>query len=104
VVVVVVVVVVPEELELLDESSFFAQEMMMRLKRDMRIMDKTLFIFSSIPKVKYYCLCIRRTQYIPRFGGVLQVCVDFTWRVSDCEEIEGVTHKREWGREIIESK
>jgi len=58
VVVVVVVVVVPEELELLDESSFFAQEMMMRLKRDMRIMDKTLFIFSSIPKVKYYGLVL----------------------------------------------
>ena len=57
-VVVVVVVVVPEELELLDESSFFAQEMMMRLKRDMRIMDKTLFIFSSIPKVKYYGLVL----------------------------------------------
>jgi len=54
VVVAVVVVVVPEELELLDESSSFAQEMMVRLKRDMRIMDKTLFIFSSIPKVKYY--------------------------------------------------
>ena len=53
-----VVVVVPEELELLDESSFFAQEMMMRLKRDMRIMDKTLFIFSSIPKVKYYGLVL----------------------------------------------
>ena len=52
------VVVVPEELELLDESSFFAQEMMMRLKRDMRIMDKTLFIFSSIPKVKYYGLVL----------------------------------------------
>ena len=33
------------ELELLAESSFFEQEMMMRLKRDMRIMDKTLFIF-----------------------------------------------------------
>jgi len=55
VVVAVVVVVVPEELELLDESSSFAQEMMVRLKRDMRIMYKTLFIFSSIPKVKYYC-------------------------------------------------
>ena len=41
----VVVVVVPEELELLDESSFFAQEMIVRLKRDMRIMYKTLFIF-----------------------------------------------------------
>ena len=36
--VVVVVVVVPEELELLDESSFFAQEMMVRLKRNMEKM------------------------------------------------------------------
>jgi len=43
----------PEELSsapvleglLLDESSFFAQEMMMRLKMDMRIMDKILLIF-----------------------------------------------------------
>ena len=33
-----------EEL-LLDESSFFAQEMMVRLKREMRIMHKILFIF-----------------------------------------------------------
>ena len=33
-----------EEL-LLDESSFFEQEMTVRLKRDMRIMYKTLFIF-----------------------------------------------------------
>ena len=32
-------------LELLTESSFFKQEMMVRLKRDMRIMYKTLFIF-----------------------------------------------------------
>ena len=36
------------ELELLDESSFFEQEMMVRLKRDMRIMYKTLFIFFPI--------------------------------------------------------
>ena len=42
---VVVVVVVPEELELLVLSSFSAQEMIVRLKRDMRIMYKTLFIF-----------------------------------------------------------
>jgi hypothetical protein len=56
------VALAPEELSsapeleelILDESSFFAQEMMMRLKRDMRIMDKTFFIFPSIPKVKYY--------------------------------------------------
>ena len=33
---------------LLDESSSFAQEMMVRLKRDMRIMYKTLFIFFPI--------------------------------------------------------
>ena len=40
-----VVVVVPEELELLVLSSFSPQEMIVRLKRDMRIMYKTLFIF-----------------------------------------------------------
>ena len=27
--------------------------------------------------------------YIPRFGGVLQECGYFTWRVSDCEELVG---------------
>ena len=42
---VVVVVVVPEELELLVLSSFSPQEMIVRLKRDMRIMYKILFIF-----------------------------------------------------------
>ena len=36
------------ELDLLTESSFFKQEMMVRLKRDMRIMYKTLFIFFPI--------------------------------------------------------
>ena len=46
------VVVVPEELELLDESSSFAQEMMVRLKRDMRIICKILFIFFLTTKSK----------------------------------------------------
>jgi hypothetical protein len=32
---------------------------------------------------------IRRTQYIPRFGGVLQGSGDFTWIVTDCEELSG---------------
>ena len=68
------VVVVPEELELLDESSSFAQEMMMRLKRDMRIMDKTLFIFSSIPKVKYYGLVLGEPN-IYHDSGVFYKCV-----------------------------
>jgi len=49
------VVVLSVVVELLDVLLFLALEMMVRLKRDMRIMDKTLFIFSSIPKVKYYC-------------------------------------------------
>ena len=35
----------------------------------------------------------RRTQYIPRFGGVLQEGGDFTWRVSDCEELVGATQE-----------
>ena len=51
----VVVVVVPEELELLDESSFFAQEIMVRLKQKISKMNNPFFIFTSIPKVKYYC-------------------------------------------------
>ena len=50
----VVVVVVPEELELLVLSSFSPQEKIVRLKREIRKMCKILFVFSSIPKVKYY--------------------------------------------------
>jgi hypothetical protein len=56
VVVVVVVVVVPEELELLDESSFFAQEIMVRLKQEISKICKIFFIFSSILKLKSYWL------------------------------------------------
>ena len=43
------------ELELLNESSFFAQEMMVRLKKDMRIMYKTLFIFFHISSITRNC-------------------------------------------------
>jgi len=28
---------------------------------------------------------------------ILQECGVFTWRVSDCEELVGVTHMRWWG-------
>ena len=41
----VVVVVVPEDIELLDDYSFSPQETTMRLKKNMRIMYKTLLIF-----------------------------------------------------------
>jgi hypothetical protein len=51
-------------------------------------MSKTFFIFSSIPKVKHYCLFHENTKYnINRF--VLQWEGDFTWRVSGCEELVG---------------
>ena len=58
-----VVVVVPEELELLDESSSFAQEMMVRLKNVDSKMNKIFFIFSSIPK-EYYCLLKKQLCFI----------------------------------------
>jgi len=29
--------------------------------------------------------------------SILQECRDFTWRVFDCEELVGVTHRRLWG-------
>jgi len=51
VVVVVVVVVVPEELELLDESSSFAQEMRVRLNNVDRKMKIILLIIQLITKV-----------------------------------------------------
>jgi len=34
-----------------------------------------------------------RTLHIPRFGGNLQEYGDFTWSVSDCEELVGVTYR-----------
>ena len=54
------VVVVEDELSLVVDapSSLLLQEIMVRLKSNMRIMYKTLFIFSSIPKVKYYGLVL----------------------------------------------
>jgi len=36
-------------------SSSSLQEMMVRLKQEIRKTNKNFFIFSSIPKVKYYC-------------------------------------------------
>ena len=74
------------ELELLAESSFFEQEMMVRLKRDMRIMYKTLFIFSSIPKVKYYGLVVGEPKLYQNMWCFTRIG-DFTWNVSDCEKL-----------------
>jgi len=43
----------------------------------------------------------RRTQYIPRFGGVLQESGDFTWRVSDREELSGVYSQEMMGLDSL---
>ena len=96
------VVVVPEELkpELFVESSLLLQEIMVRLKRNIKIMCKIFFIFSSIPKVKYYCLCIRRTQCIPLIG-LFYKNRGRLWRVSECEELVGVSHRRLLGQSSV---
>ena len=74
VVVVVVVVVVPEELELLDESSSFAQEMMVRLKNVDRKKNKIFFIFSSIPK-DYYWFVKETTLFYHKFVNFTRVWI-----------------------------
>ena len=56
VVVVSSVVVVLSVVPVAEYSSFSSlQEMTVRLKQEIRKMNKNFFIFSSIPKVKYYC-------------------------------------------------
>ena len=81
-----VVVVVPEELELLDESSSFAQEMMVRLKINMeKMMSICLTSFPIIGlgehNIYHQSVCFTRIGF-------------FTWRLSDCEGLVGVTHSR----------
>jgi len=57
VVVVVSSVVVLSVVPVAEYSSFSSpQEMTERLKQEIRKTNKNFFIFSSIPKVKYYCL------------------------------------------------
>jgi hypothetical protein len=50
--VVVLSVVVPEELELLDDSSFSPQEIMVRLKQKISNMCKIFFIITLIKSIK----------------------------------------------------
>jgi len=33
---------------------------------------------------------------------ILQDCGNFTWRVPDCEELVGVTHRRWWDWPCVE--
>ena len=81
----VVVVVVPE---FSVESSFSSlQEMTVKLKRKRERIMRRCFIGFLIG---YF----RNTLNIPQFRGVSQESGDFTWKVSDCEELVGVTNRR----------
>ena len=76
-----VVEVVEEPLSLL-----LLQEIMVRLKRDMEKMMSiclTWFPISGLGEPNIY----HNLWYFTRSG-------DFTWRLSDCEELVGVSHRR----------
>ena len=45
----------------------------------------------------------RNTLNIPQFRGVSRESGDFTWKVSDCEELVGVTHGDDGGGLFIVS-
>jgi len=45
----------PEVVSSLLDTQLTPQEMMVRLKQKIRKTNKNFFIFTSIPKVKYYC-------------------------------------------------
>jgi len=59
----------PEVVSSLLDPQLTLQEMMVRLKQEIRKTYIIFFNFSSIPKVKYYCLCIRE-PYIYHNSGV----------------------------------
>jgi len=76
------------------ESVFFVEmpvDAVVKKKIIQNELNKTFFIFSAIPKVKYYWL---REPYKYHHWLLFTRMLDFTWRVSDCEELVGVTHRR----------
>ena len=72
---------------LVDPSSLLLQEIMVRLNRNMEKM-------TSVCLIGFLIGYFRRTLHIPQFGGNLQVCGDFTWRVVNMDLIvEELTNK-----------
>ena len=62
----------------LDDSSFSPQEIMVRLKQEIRKMNKNFFIFSSIPKVKDYGFVLGEPYLYHNLEDFTRI-VDFTW-------------------------
>ena len=73
-------------MEVVEEPlSLLLQEMMVKLKRNMETMKSiclTWFPISGFvePNIYHQSVCFTRIG-------------NFTWRVSDCEELVGVTHR-----------
>jgi len=42
-------------------------------------------------------ICFLENLTYTRIVGILQGSEDFTWRLSDCEELVGGIHRRWWG-------
>ena len=72
--------------ELLDDSNTSAQEMRVRLKRNMEKM-------MSISLTWFPIGCLGDPYIYQNLGDFTRMW-DFTWRVSDCEELVRVTHRR----------
>ena len=74
-------------LSVAEYSSFTSlQEMMVRLKQEIRKTNKNFYIFSSIPKVKYYGLVVGEPKLYQNMWCFTRIG-DFTWSVSDCEKL-----------------
>jgi len=62
-----------------EDSSFSLQEKMVRLKQEIRIINITFFIFSSIPKVKYFSFVLGEPYLYHNLEDFTRIG-DFTWR------------------------
>ena len=84
-------------------SSFFEHEILVRLKRTINIMYN-IFLICYLDKISKNTT----TNEDPQFNVnwfVLQECGEFTWRVSDCEELVGVSYRslNVWSNLILQS-
>jgi len=57
------------------------------------LLSSSLFVLQEITSFCSLLFGFKRTQYITELGVDYNVCGGFTWWVSDCEELVGVTHR-----------
>jgi len=68
------------------------------LRKASRVTESAKEIVDSIPYIcEHYTYVYQMSSLLSYcWEDVLQEYGDFTWRVSDCEELVGVTHIRWW--------